>query len=82
MNWRALLWPRKANVLPAARDSQEQMERWVVEGFRTVGRLCTQLANYVEAQRLSRGGYPPQERFLDRTDLPVVQRDPAPGPRR
>jgi hypothetical protein len=67
MSWRDLLWPGR-NALPAARDSQDQVERWLVDSFRNLSHLCSQLADYVEAQRLARGGYKRPDRFLERTD--------------
>ncbi len=68
MRLRDVLFPAK-KALPPARDSQEQVERWVVDSFRSLGKLCVELADWVEAQRLARGGYKPQDRFLERTDL-------------
>jgi hypothetical protein len=39
-----------------------------VETFRTLGTLCTRLADMVESQRLTRAGYRDQGRFLERLD--------------
>jgi len=46
----------------------DQAERLLVETFRTLGSLCTRLADMVESQRLSRAGYHEQGRFLERLD--------------
>lgn len=46
----------------------DQAERLLVETFRTLGTLCTRLADMVESQRLSRAGYQDQGRFLERLD--------------
>ena len=40
----------------------------LVETFRTLGTLCTRLADMVESQRLTRAGYRDQGRFLERLD--------------
>jgi hypothetical protein len=46
----------------------DQAERLLVETFRTLGSLCTRLADLVESQRLTRAGYDRQGRFLERLD--------------
>jgi hypothetical protein len=46
----------------------DHAERVLVETFRTLGALCTRLANLVESQRLARAGYRDQGRFLERLD--------------
>ena len=74
MNFRQLLWPNR-KALPPARHPQEEMERWLVDSFRALGHLCSQLADWVESQRLVRGGYAPPDRFLERTDPPSKRAD-------
>jgi hypothetical protein len=66
MGWRDVLFPAR-RALPPARDSQEQMERWLADSFRVLGQICTQAADWVETQRLARNGYKPPDRFLERT---------------
>ena len=46
----------------------DQAERLLVETFRTLGTLCTRLADMVEKERLTRAGYRDQGRFLERLD--------------
>lgn len=46
----------------------DQAERLLAETFRTLGTLCTRLADMVEAQRLTRAGYHGQGRYLERLD--------------
>jgi hypothetical protein len=55
----------------------DSAERLLAEAFRTLGSLCTRMADLVEAQRLSRAGYSGQGRFLERLDL----NRPAASPR-
>jgi hypothetical protein len=63
----SLLRPVRERLLaPLARP--DQAERLLVETFRTVGALCTRLADMVESQRLTRAGYDRQGRFLERLD--------------
>jgi hypothetical protein len=49
---------------------QEQAEKLLVESFRALASLCARLADYLEAQRLSRAGYERQGKFLERLDRP------------
>ena len=65
MGLRDLIFSRKS--LPA-RESQEQMERLLVEGFRTLGKFCSDMAERMEALRLQRGGYRAPGEFLERLD--------------
>ncbi len=63
----SLLRPVRERLL-APLGHPDQAERLLVETFRTLGTLCTRLADLVEAQRLSRAGYHEQGRFLERLD--------------
>jgi hypothetical protein len=79
MGFRDLLRPART-ALPAAKDSQDLLERWLADSFRNLSHLCAQLADYVEAQRLARSGYKPPDRFLERTDpgaQPTAQGRPS-----
>lgn len=65
---------RKENSSVARREREEQLERALVKGFRSLSDLLKKAADLIEAQRLERGGYEKQEKFLERTE-----RDAAPG---
>jgi hypothetical protein len=60
---------------PAA--GQDQAERMIAEGFRTMGQLLTRIADYIEGQRLRRAGYEEQGKFLERLDLPKSKDSPS-----
>ena len=67
MKFPSLLRPVRERLLaPLARP--DQAERLLVETFRTLGALCTRLADMVESQRLTRAGYDRQGRFPERLD--------------
>lgn len=70
----SLLRPVRERLL-APLGHPEQAERLLAETFRTLGTLCTRLADLVESQRLQRAGYHAQDRFLERLD----RRAPPPG---
>jgi hypothetical protein len=59
---------RVRDRLLAPLGQTDQAERLLVETFRTLGTLCTRLADMVESQRLTRAGYRDQGRFLERLD--------------
>jgi hypothetical protein len=63
----SLLRPVRERLL-APLGRADQAERLLVETFRTLGTLCTRLADMVESQRLTRAGYDQQGRFLERLD--------------
>lgn len=63
----SLLRPVRERLL-APLGHPDQAERLLAETFRTLGSLCTRLADLVEAQRLTRAGYDRQGRFLERLD--------------
>jgi len=63
----SLLRPVRERLL-APLGHADQAERLLVETFRTLGTLCTRLADMVESQRLTRAGYQGQGRFLERLD--------------
>lgn len=57
---------RTENSVAARTERREQVERVLTQSLRSVGTLMTKLADLIERQRLQRGGYAPQERFLER----------------
>lgn len=57
----------------ARRERVEQVERAVVDGFRALADVLRRAADVLERRRLSRHGYPEQERYLER-----VRRKDAP----
>jgi hypothetical protein len=59
------------DILPRGQAAQEQAERLLAEAFRSLGTLCGRMADVLEAQRLSRSGYGPQGKFLERLDTPA-----------
>jgi len=63
----SILRPVRERLL-APLGRPDQAERLLVETFRTLGSLCTRLADLVEAQRLTRAGYRGQGQFLERLD--------------
>lgn len=65
MNLRAL-FRRSNDALTHA--GEEQAEKLLAEGFRALGQVCGRIADYLEAQRLSRAGYDGQGKFLERLD--------------
>jgi hypothetical protein len=58
------------DILPKGQAAQEQAERLLAEAFRSLGTLCTRMAEALEAQRLSRSGYGAQGKFLERLEMP------------
>jgi len=76
MKFPSLLEPMRQR-LAARLAPADQAERVLAETFRTLGALCTRLADLVESQRLARAGYRDQGRFLERLDPP-----PPPDPTR
>lgn len=63
----SFLRPQKANT-QVMRAAQDQAERIIADAFRVLGRICGQLADLVEAERLSRRGYERPGKFLERLD--------------
>ena len=57
---------RRENSSAAARERQEQVERAVTDGLRTLSSVLKQLADVVEQRRLQRQGYQQQDRTLER----------------
>lgn len=51
----------------ARRERQDQLERKLTDGLRLLSGVLQKLADNLEAQRLHRSGYEPQERFLERS---------------
>jgi hypothetical protein len=75
----------KENSSVARRERQEQIERALAQGFRHLSDILKKAADLIEAQRLERGGYEKQEKFLERTPPGTKpdkeQPDKEPGPR-
>ncbi|MFT3709900.1 MAG: hypothetical protein QM817_19900 [Archangium sp.] len=61
---------RKENSSAARRERQEQIEKAIAEGLRRLSDLFKRSAELIEAQRLSRGGYEKQEKYLERVAPP------------
>jgi hypothetical protein len=57
---------RKENSVAARTERRAQVERVLTQSLRSMGTLMTKLADLIERQRLQRGGYAQQERFLER----------------
>ncbi len=68
----SFLRPQKTDT-QVVRAAQDHAERILADAFRVLGRLCGQIADLVEAERLSRRGYERPGKFLKRLD-----RDPPP----
>ena len=70
LNWPVMklraLFRRSGDALTHARE--EQAEKLLAEGFRALGQVCGRIADFLEAQRLSRAGYEDQGKFLERLD--------------
>jgi hypothetical protein len=65
------------DILPSGQTAQDQAERLLAEAFRSLGVLCARTADLLEAQRLSRGGYGGQGKFLERLEHPETPTRPA-----
>jgi hypothetical protein len=59
---------RRENSSAARRERQAQLERALTDVLRRLGDLFRQAADRIEARRLEKSGYAPQERFLERTN--------------
>jgi hypothetical protein len=60
------LFFRREKSEAARRERQQELERRLTQGLRTISTMLTRLADNLEAQRLHREGYEEQERFLER----------------
>lgn len=60
---------RKDSSKEAQLEAQAQLEKLLVESFRSLGQLFTKAAELIEAQRLEKKGYREQGRFLERVDV-------------
>ncbi len=58
---------RKENSSVARREREEQLQKAVAEGLRTLGQMMQRAADLIEKKRLERQGYEKQGRFLERT---------------
>ncbi|GMU61646.1 MAG: hypothetical protein AMXMBFR34_34090 [Myxococcaceae bacterium] len=59
---------RRENSSAARREREEQLEKALTQGMRKLADLLKQAADQLEARRLEKRGYEPQERFLERAD--------------
>lgn len=57
---------KKENSSAAQRERQDQMEKLLADGLRTLSSVLTKLADLVEKQRLSRAGFEKPDKFLER----------------
>lgn len=72
----------KENSSVARREREEQIQRALVQGFRSLSDILKKAADLIEAERLQKRGYEKQETFLERTPPDPKQPDPKkPGPR-
>lgn len=51
-----------------SRVGQDQAEKLLADGFRTLGMVCGRLADFIDKQRLAKAGYETQGKFLERLD--------------
>lgn len=72
---------RKENSSVARREREEQVQRAVVQGFRKLSEVLKKAADLIEAQRLERGGYEQQEKFLERSEKEDSKDSKPAGPR-
>lgn len=68
-----LLFRRDRSILKRP-DAQDQVEKLLAESLRTLGQVCSKVADLIEAQRLERQGYSQQQDFLRRLDQEPDQR--------
>ena len=59
---------RRENSSAARRERQDQLERLLTEGLRTLSGMLKGAADNLERQRLERSGHEPQDKFLKRHD--------------
>ena len=62
-----LLFRRDRTILKRP-DAQDQVEKILADSLRTLGQVCSKVADLIEAQRLERQGYRQQQDFLRRLD--------------
>ncbi len=62
-----LLFRRDRTVLKRP-DAQDQVEKLLAGSLRTLGQVCSKVADLIETQRLARQGYAQQQDFLRRVD--------------
>lgn len=71
---------QKENSSVAKREREEQLQKAVSEGLRSLSQLFQRAADFIEKTRLERQGYDKQGVFLERSPGgdPVKAADPAP----
>jgi hypothetical protein len=47
---------------------EDRAEKLLADSFRLLSKACSQLADYIEAERLKKAGYQRPDKFLERTD--------------
>lgn len=62
-----LLFRRDRSILKRP-DAQDQLEKVIADSLRTLGQVCSKVADMIEAQRLERQGYSHQNDTLRRVD--------------
>lgn len=74
------LFRRTPKGLTRPETPQADVEKVLADGFRVLSKLCGKLAEMLDAQRLERGGYRDQGKFLERLDrggqAPAPERKP------
>jgi hypothetical protein len=58
---------RKENSSVAQREREEQLQKALSDGLRTLGLMFGRAADFIEKRRLEKQGYEKQGRFLERT---------------
>ncbi len=58
---------RRENSSAARLEREEQLQKALSEGLRTLGVMFSRAADFIEKKRLERQGYDKQGRFLERT---------------
>jgi ribose 1,5-bisphosphokinase PhnN len=58
----------KMSGLAKGAEAQDHAEKLLADSFRMLSQVCTKMAEYVEAQRLTRQGYETQGKFLERLE--------------
>ena len=70
---------RRENSAAARREREEQIERAVSAGLRTLASMFQKAADLIESRRLNRNGFKPPGEFLERTAR--SGKPPPPGSR-
>ena len=55
---------------------EDRAEKLLADGLRLLGRFCGKMADYIEAERLTRAGYEKQGTYLERLDSQPSEQSP------